>query len=1307
MTGRDTSRSWLLGVVIFVMFNLFTVFSSATSTTLPALDVKNSIDGSSDQPSWLWLQQIRENIALSEYFISPHGKGIKKMQAPNRKHDFRIVFDEHGVAIIPRDTKKNDWLLELRLTRFGRKGGFRPAENGKLVTNGNRAQLVRDDVTEWFINDQDGVEHGFTFHTRPKIVNKETPSQMVRLEMAAEGTLQARMHRQTDMIEFVNSNGSVVLNYSKLKVVDTAGKIIPSTMLVNDNTLAIEFDDHLAQYPVTVDPLLTSPDWSAEGTSPEGYFGYSVGMAGDVNGDGYSDIIISAPDFDGGLGDQGRVYLFYGSSSGPSSSADWDLQGTQANGYFGYSVGTAGDVNGDGYSDVVIGERDYDNGHTNEGRVLVFHGSASGLPISPSWTGEANHAEAYLGYAVGTAGDVNGDGYSDIIASAYWYSNDQVEEGRVFVYHGSSSGLSSTPAWSGEGNQVHAIFGSSVSTAGDTNGDGYDDIIIGAYEYESDVAETGEGKAYLYLGSTSGLATSPAWTVEGNQIEAYLGNAVSSVGDVNGDGYGDVGVSSYFYDNGNTNEGIAYIYHGSASGLSATPNWSQEGNLDWARFGYSIKSAGDVNGDGYGDVIVGAPYSGYSGYHEGRAWVYLGSSSGVSTTAVWSVEGTQDNEFFGYSVGCAGDVNGDGFSDIIVGATDDTQNGWAHVFYGSASGLSSTAAWFTESDQDSALLGSSVSNAGDVNGDGFSDVIIGAPNFDNGESDQGRVYVFHGSSTGLASTADWVMDGYQDHSYFGASVATAGDVNGDGFSDIVIGAPEHQNGQITEGKAYVFHGSAVGLATTPNWSDEINQVGAQFGNSVSSAGDVNGDGFSDVIIGSWLFDDSETNEGGAFVYHGSATGLSSAPVWSGGSGQESAYFGISVSTAGDVNSDGYSDIIVGSSTFSNGEALEGRAFVFQGSSSGLAAVPSWTAESDNGNARFGYSVSSGGDVNGDGFSDVIVGAPSYTNSASYAGRAFLYHGSSAGLEGSASWTADGSQTSESFGWSTASAGDVDGDGFSDIIIGSYQFAGGQASEGRVYLYHGSSSGVQASSGWIGEENQPGAHLGYSVGSGGDVNGDGYSDIIIGARQFSGGQNYEGRAFVFYGNQVKGFPYKPRQLNPASSTPVQSLNSSNRSAAVSVELKGKNPLSRYRVKLQWEVKPIGVIFNGTGLVESESWSDAGASGVVINELISNLLPGTKYHWRARLLYEHGHIYGHKFSRWFHMPFNGWNESDIMTAISCGNVIGTDGEEADLEDLISVLQVLTGMTESVDLANECNADGKIGLDESLSILNQLAE
>ncbi len=226
-------------------------------------------------------------------------------------------------------------------------------------------------------------------------------------------------------------------------------------------------------------------------------------------------------------------------------------------------------------------------------------------------------------------------------------------------------------------------------------------------------------------------------------------------------------------------------------------------------------------------------------------------------------------------------MNGDGFSDVIIGAegfTDgQSSEGAAFVFHGSASGLSNAADWTAQSNQSFAFFGNSVSAAGDVNGDGFSDVIIGSWLYDNGLTDEGSVFVYHGSVTGLSASADWFVQSNQSGSGFGSSVSTAGDVNGDGFSEVIVGAPEFDGGTVNEGAAFVYHGSQTGLSAVPDWTAKSNQVDAVFGNAVSSAGDVNGDGYSDVIIGSLNYDNGESNEGRCYVFYGNlVNGLLSA-----------------------------------------------------------------------------------------------------------------------------------------------------------------------------------------------------------------------------------------------------------------------------------------------------------------------------------------------------------------------------------------------------------------------------------------------
>ncbi|MBK7434884.1 MAG: FG-GAP repeat protein [Chitinophagaceae bacterium] len=459
-----------------------------------------------------------------------------------------------------------------------------------------------------------------------------------------------------------------------------------------------------------------------------------------------------------------------------------------------------------------------------------------------------------------------------------------------------STGIAGTPDWIGDdANQTGAIFGTSVASAGDVNGDGYSDVIIGAPRFDEG-ASFDEGKAFVYHGSAAGLSLTPDSTPDDvDQTNAFFGTSVASAGDVNGDGYGDVIIGAYLYDDGvNADEGRAFVYHGSAAGLLATPSSTPDDcNQANARFGGSVACAGDVNGDGYSDVIIGAnQYDDGANTEEGRAYVYYGSATGISA----SPDSTPDdaNQIFaefGNSVACAGDVNGDGYSDVVIGAYK-----WDEI-----------------------------------------------PSFTN----DGKCFVYHGSASGLAASPNNTLDATnENNANLGISVACAGDVNGDGYSDIIAGAPGLDDGaNFDEGKAFVFFGSAAGASSSPGITlDDADQLGASFGSSVASAGDVNGDGFSDVMVGAELYDDTNTNEGVCFIYYGNAAGTMVSPVSKlDDADQDDAAFGSSVASAGDVNGDGYSDVIIGAYFYTDGAtAQEGRAYVYHGSPAGLSLTPGST-----------------------------------------------------------------------------------------------------------------------------------------------------------------------------------------------------------------------------------------------------------------------------------------------------------------------------------------------------------------------------
>jgi hypothetical protein len=354
-----------------------------------------------------------------------------------------------------------------------------------------------------------------------------------------------------------------------------------------------------------------------------------------------------------------------------------------------------------------------------------------------------------------------------------------------------------------------------------------------------------------------------------------------------------------------------------------------------------------------------------------------------------------------------------------------------------------------------------------------------------------------------------------------------------------------------------------------------------------------------------------------------------------------------VATAGDVNGDGYADVIVGAPYYANGQTDEGRASVYHGSASGLSITAKWTAESDQADAKFGNAVATAGDVNGDGFADVIVGAPNYDNGQTDEGRASVYHGSAGGLSATPNWTSESDQDSAKFGNSVAIAGDVNGDGYADVIVGAPNYDNGQTDEGRVFVYHGSASGLSTTANWTAESDQASAYFGYSVATAGDVNGDGYADVIVGAPNYDNGQADEGRAFVYYGNGGRGVALRPRQLCTDGSTPIAHLGMSDSTNSFILALTGKTPFGRGKVTLEYEIKPLGVLFNGQNTITLPMWLDTGIQGIEIPTSCSGLSVGTPYHWRVRLQYNPATTPFQQRSRWLTMPWNGWQETKLKT------------------------------------------------------------
>ena len=412
------------------------------------------------------------------------------------------------------------------------------------------------------------------------------------------------------------------------------------------------------------------PAWTDYGNLTYTAFGWSMSNAGDVNGDGFEDMIVSAIDYSNPEetnGEEGKLSLYYGGPAGLETEPAWEFESNNDSSVLGFST-SGGDLNGDGFSDVVVGCLQWTGEEYNEGRIYLWYGSESGLNAGePDWSLDFDQVFALLGSGVALDGDINGDGYNDLFLSAKMWDEPEIEEGKTWLYWGSPVGPVES-GWSWQANQAGAISGFPVSYAGDINADGFDDVIIGANQYDFD--EIDDGLAVAFYGSETGLAAEPDWMMSSGQKKCNFGHWVDGAGDVNGDGYDDVVVSALLYesDSASHNEGRIFVYHGSATGLSDELNWFGEINQAEAQFGYSCAGAGDINNDGFDDVIGGAKYWTNGEANEGGAFVWFGSPTGLEIDYCFSAEGNQAEGYFGRHVGGDADFNNDGYSDFLVGA---------------------------------------------------------------------------------------------------------------------------------------------------------------------------------------------------------------------------------------------------------------------------------------------------------------------------------------------------------------------------------------------------------------------------------------------------------------------------------------------------------------------------------------------------------------------------------------------------------------------------------------------------------------
>jgi flavodoxin len=1192
-----------------------------------------------------WYAAALKNLAKQEYTFKPAAEAGLYV-TPNRRNNLHFTYSDKGFTVKPQTTKiptrevtpgmlpeeikyktLPDWKIAFNLDK-------KQIGEGEWRVSENKAEYVTSNITVQYINNEEGMRQNF-------IVQAPTAAgadEKIVFNIATN----LQVKTQPNGLQFANKEG-VVMNYNQLKAWDANGQALEASFGKSKGDYCIQVQSKNAVYPITIDPLSATPSAILEVNQAGAKFGTSVASAGDVNGDGYSDVIIGAPSYS----NFGRAFIYHGSAAGLSTTPAIWFDGEPGSN-FGWSVSTAGDVNGDGYSDVIIGAPNMNWGQPAEGAILVFYGSATGLNPASIYGLKINRPNAHLGWSVACAGDVNNDGYSDVIVGApdYDLSNFPNEDGGlVFIYRGSPTGLDElvrTVIYNNQRYNGADKFGFSVAGAGDVNGDGYSDVIVGAYNYYSTAYVN--GLFSVFYGNAGGVNTTPSFTQKAGYAlggQTWLGYSVACAGDVNGDGYSDVIIGHPYSINASVGVGSFGMWYGSASGLTFAGGFNPGPSQAGANMGWSVASAGDINGDGYSDVLVGANMYDNGNTNEGAAWVYYGSATGIPTSGggVLIAEGNQDNALLGAAVASAGDVNGDGYSDVLIGAymydKGETDEGVVFLFNGSPGGLNPSNSRFIESNSAGALMGSSVAFAGDVNGDGYNDLIIGFQNYSNGQSYEGAFNIYHGSATGIPLTPATSIEMNQAFTTLGYAVAGAGDVNGDGYADVIVGAPNYSNGNNTEGMFRIYHGSATGLLTTPAVTIEGNQDFAQMGVSVASAGDVNGDGYSDVIVGANNYSNGQANEGVAFVYHGSATGINPTAAALLERNQAGAQFGNSVASAGDVNGDGFGDVVVGARNYTNGQTNEGVAFVYKGSATGInIAIAPVMLEANQASAEFGTVVRGAGDLNHDGYSDVLVSSPAYTNGSSQEGAVFVFNGSSGGINTTAATRIESNIAGLKLG-GALSAGDVNGDGYNDIIVGAPVYSNVQTNEGALYVYHGSASGVSITPALKIENDWANSRLGSSVAVA-DVNGDGYNDVVVGCPGYANGQADEGAIYVYHGNSPgNGLRNNLILYNANLTIPLSS--SSYIGDKFGIGLYAKSLVGKTKGKLVWETRSISNAFSGTPVTNSTLYT-SGQSAMTdislngqLKAVVSKIMTSRYTKIRARVKYDPataitGQLYG---------------------------------------------------------------------------------
>lgn len=963
--------------------------------------------------------------------------------------------------------------------------------------------------------------------------------------------------------------------------------------------------------------------------SDRDYFGIGVFNVGDKDGDGIVDLIVSSKIDDSGQ-NNGEFSFVYLNADGTAKS--YKTINAQQGGFvgalddedlFGHGVTLCGDLNEDGVDDLLVSSaKDDDLGHDAGALYVLFMDENENVIATKKLTADlfGGSAESRIGGHVRLLGDIDNDGNPEVIVPNGYANISSTKDGQFLIvslkkgYEQQQSdyflGLSKVSDTEGEflGTLIdYDHFGGDIAWVKDINGDGIDDIVASAYGQGTETNSS--GSVFVLFMNTNGTvksyqkidATNGGFTGELRPDDRF-GSSIASLNDLDGDGIHEIAVGAWGDDDGNNNSGAVWILFLNSDGtvkanqkISATQGGLQ-GLSENRLFGIGITALGDLNGDSYTDIAVGAPaWDNDGGLYRGNVFVlFLNQDGTVKQQHMLSdVHGNVgislvDLDRFGMNVQNIGDMNGDSIPDLAVHSRVDNASGVdigeVHIVYLNADGTSKgyatidgTSVGLTTQLESNDLFGYGMTTCGDLDGDGISDLIVGAPNDDDVAENAGAIYILLLNEDATVKSYEKISNSFFTDLTFdnslGSNLEYFGDLNNDGYPEILVSAGNDDDGGVNRGAFYIvtvkgellsrhenepivveaeYFKSYSRVSDTHGNFEGVLVNGDNFGGEAAWVKDIDGDGIDDIIVGAYASATANPQTGAIWVLFMNEDGTVKAhQKIDGTEGGLSNHldlndrFGCDIASVNDLDGDGISDIAVGAWGDDDGNNNSGAVYILFLNSNGTVKASQKISATEGGlvglteNRLFGIGITSLGDLDGDGYTDIAVGAPAWDNDGGlYRGAVFILFLNGDGTVKSQQLLNDvhgnlgiSLTDLDRFGSKLQNLGDLNGDGITDLAIHS-RINNAGIDTGELYFVYLNTDGtaqgfarVNASASGLEAQLHSDDLYGGGVTSCGDLDGDSIMDLIVSAAKDDDAGEDAGAIYILFLNEdasVKGY-----------------------------------------------------------------------------------------------------------------------------------------------------------------------------------------